>query len=160
MSEKPKAVRPKPVELRRNERKWTRPLMEAGWTAWPSILLERQHELGLDPLDVNILLQLAKHWWEADNPPYPSKRSIAAAIGVNPRTVQRRIERMEKVGLVHRRERRDPYGGTKTNAYLFDGLIKRATPYARQKLREIEERRKAKRTPRRRGLRLVDGGKQ
>jgi DNA-binding transcriptional regulator YhcF (GntR family) len=159
MSEKPKAGRSKQIELRRNERKWTRPLMEAGWTAWPSILLERQRELGLDALDVNILLQLAKHWWEADNPPYPSKRSIAAAIGVDPRTVQRRIERMEKVGLVRRRERRDPHGGTKTNAYLFDGLIQRATPYAREKLREIEDRRRAKRMPRRRGLRLVDGGK-
>jgi hypothetical protein len=49
--------------LRRNEEKWTAPLMDAGWTAIPSIILDKQHALGLDPVDVNILLQLAKHWW-------------------------------------------------------------------------------------------------
>ncbi len=37
--------------------------MDAGWTAIPSIILDKQHALGLDPIDVNILLQLAKHWW-------------------------------------------------------------------------------------------------
>ncbi len=43
----------------------------------PSIILEKQHALGLDAIDVNILLQLARHWWYRDNPPHPSKASIA-----------------------------------------------------------------------------------
>lgn len=37
--------------LRRNEEKWTAPLMDAGWTAIPSIILDKQHALGLDPVD-------------------------------------------------------------------------------------------------------------
>ena len=55
--------------IRRNEEKWTRTLMDAGWTVLPSIILEKQHALGLDAVDVNILLQLARHWWYKDNPP-------------------------------------------------------------------------------------------
>jgi hypothetical protein len=44
--------------LRRNEEKWTPTLMNAGWTVIPSILLEKQAALGLDAIDVNILLHL------------------------------------------------------------------------------------------------------
>ena len=32
------------------EKKWTKPLVDAGWTAIPSVIFERQHALGLDPL--------------------------------------------------------------------------------------------------------------
>lgn len=63
--------------LRRNEEKWTSTLMDAGWTVIPSIVLEKQAALGLDAIDVNILLHLAKHWWYRENPPHPAKTSIA-----------------------------------------------------------------------------------
>ena len=80
--------------LKVNERKWGKPLMDAGYTIFPSTILERQQALGLEPTDVNILLHLARHWGEKDNAPHPSKKSIAAAVGVHPRTVQRRKERL------------------------------------------------------------------
>lgn len=73
--------------LKRNEEKWSRALMEPGWTALPSIILEKQDALGLDAIDVNILLQLARHWWYSDNPPYPSKATLAKCIGVDPSTI-------------------------------------------------------------------------
>ena len=50
-----------------NERKWCKDLMDAGWTAFPSVIIERQGVLGLDALDVNILLHLASYWWTKDN---------------------------------------------------------------------------------------------
>ncbi len=50
-------------ELKMNEKKWTPALMKAGWTVIPSVILERQKALGLDPVDVNILLQLARNCW-------------------------------------------------------------------------------------------------
>ena len=59
--------------LNRNERKWGRQLMKAGWVAFPTTILEKQRALGLDALDINIILQIAKHWWETENPPFPSK---------------------------------------------------------------------------------------
>ncbi len=141
---KPAAATERASQLRQNEAKWTRVMMDAGWTAIPSIILEHQKALGLDPLDLNILLQLAKHWWQANNPPHPSKRRIAEAIGIDPRTVQRRITRLENVGLIRREARRGKYGGTSTNAYHFDGLIAKATPHARK---AIEQRKQQAKKP-------------
>ena len=103
-------------------------------------LLEKQDALGLDALDVNILMQLARRWWYSDNPPYPSKAEMAKCIGVDQSTIRRRIARMESVGFIQREKRftKRKFGGQDTNAYHFDGLIKAATPFAEEfvKLRE------------------------
>jgi len=127
-------------ELQINAQKWTKPLMDAGWTVMPTVIFERQKALGLDALDVNILLHLAGYWWTPDNKPHPSKRTIAAAIGVEPRTVQRHIARMESAGFIRRQQRRLPGKGSKTNIYHFDGLIKEALPFAKEKLAEKKRR--------------------
>ena len=121
-------------ELRVNEKKWTPGLWKAGWTALPDVVFERQQALGLDPLDINILLHIASYWWRRDSKPFPSKVTIAKAIGVDPRTVQRRIADMEKDGLVRREERRVVGHGSKTNIYHLDGLIAAAKPYAQEKI--------------------------
>jgi hypothetical protein len=123
-----------------NVKKWGRLLIEAGWTLVPNTFIERQKKLGLDPLDFNILLHLMSYWWEPNNKPRPSKKTIAAAVGRDPRTVQRRIARMEQEGFL-RRERRDgPGKGTQTNRYHFDGLIKAANPLAEEALAERKAR--------------------
>lgn len=144
-------------DLRINEQKWSKPLMDAGWTAIPTVIFERQSALGLDALDVNILLHLAGYWWTRDNKPHPSKKTIAAAINVAPRTVQRHIASMEKVGFIRREERRLIGGGSKTNLYHFEGLIKAALPFAKEKLEAKKKRAEddAKRTSRKRPLTAV-----
>ena len=76
--------------LQVNEKKWTPTLMKAGWTVLPNVLFERQQALGLDPLDINIILHIASYWWSESGKPHPSKVTIAKAIGVTPRSVQRR----------------------------------------------------------------------
>jgi DNA-binding transcriptional regulator YhcF (GntR family) len=126
--------------LRVNEKKWTKPLMDAGWTCIPSVIIERQQALGLDPIDINILMHLAAHWWTEDNKPFPSKVTIATALGVTPRTVQRRIAIMEKAGFIQREERRIAGKGSKTNRYHLDGLIRAVQPYAEEKLQERADR--------------------
>ena len=139
------AAEPSPEkEVRVNEKKWTKPLMRSGWTALPSVIIERQKALGLDALDMNIILHLTTYWWERDNKPHPSKKTIAEAIGVTPRTVQRRISALQAGGLIRREERRVRGKGSRTNLYHFDGLIDAAQPFAKEKLDEIEERRAAK----------------
>ena len=139
-----KARRTKPSQqvLKVNELKWGKPLMEAGFTVFPNILLQRQQALGLDTVDVNILLHLALHWWEKENAPHPSKKSLAAAIGVHPRTVQRRIAIMEGAGFITREQRRTDSNTNRTNRYHFDGLVEAATPYAEEALQERSRRRK------------------
>lgn len=36
--------------------------MKAGWTALPNVIFERQRALGLDAIDVNIILHIASYW--------------------------------------------------------------------------------------------------
>ena len=140
------AAKAKTAEVRINEKKWSKPLMAAGWTAIPSVIIERQKALGLDALDMNIILHLATYWWTPDNKPHPSKRTIAEAVGVTPRTVQRRITALQSAGFLKREERRVKGKGSHTNLYHFDGLIKAAQPYAKEKLEEIEKRKAARET--------------
>lgn len=120
--------------LRSNERKWTKTLMAVGWTALPSIILDKQPALGIDALDLNILLQLAKYWWNRDDLPYPSKDTLAESIGVNPSTIRKRIMRMEKEGLISRIRRHDQKGGQQSNFYSFEGLIEKMKPHAEEVL--------------------------
>jgi len=139
--------------LQRNEDKWGVALMQAGWTVLPSIILEKQDALGLDSVDLNILLQLARHWWYSDNPPHPSKAAIAKCIGVDRSTVRRHIARMEHDGLIEREKRFDAQvGRQEPNAYHFRGLIAAATAHAvdflamrNEQQREQDARRNRKR---------------
>jgi len=150
----PKAGQGNP-QVQKIEKRWGKQLTEAGWTAIPSVLLSHQHRLGLDPLNLNIILQIIKHWWEPGNPPFPSKTSIAKAIGIDVSTVRKRLRAMEKAGLLVRVERWDPHGGQKTNAYTFAGLIKKATPHAREELTERAARKKAKAAKAKPGAKLT-----
>lgn len=124
------------------EKKWGKPLTAAGWTAIPNVIFERAQAFPLEPLDIVIILNLAGYWWKAGNDPYPSKASLAAAIGVTPRTIQRRIAAMEKAGFIERIERKTARGGNLTNQYSLTGLIKAAKPFAEEHAAEREARRK------------------
>jgi hypothetical protein len=140
-------------QLTQNEKKWTKALMRAGWTVLPSVILERQQAIGLDALDLNILLHLARYWWYSENPPHPSKKAIAECIGIDKSTVRRRIARMEKDGLILREARYDKYG-QKTNVYRFDGLITAAAPFAKEAIaaRNQQKEDSAKRRTRKRPI--------
>jgi len=128
--------------LRRNEAKWSRPLMEAGWNAIPSIIIEKQQALGLDAVDMNIIIHLSNYWWTADNLPHPSVKTIADAIGLKPRAVQKRIKALDDLGLVTRQQRRKTRLGSDTNLYSFEGLINAALPFAEEKLQKRADRQK------------------
>lgn len=72
-------------KLRINEKKWSKPLMAAGWSAIPNVIIEKQEALGLDAVDMNIILHLAHYWWRPDNLPHPSIETIGKAIGLRAR---------------------------------------------------------------------------
>ncbi len=146
------------TDLRTNEKKWSKPLMDAGWTALPSVIIENQKQLGLTPLDLNIVLYLASKWWTAEGRPFPSKGTMAKAMDVHPRTIQKHVAGLEAAGYLRREERRTD-AGSKTNIYHLDGLIKAAKPFADEKLAEMKDKAEiAKRRQNRRGapkLRVV-----
>lgn len=129
------------------DKKWTKDLTAAGWTAIPNVLFERQSALGLDALDVCIVLHLSGYWWKADSDPYPSKATLAKAIGCSPRTVQRRIAAMEKAGFIKRTVKTSRHGGHQSNFYSLEGLIEAAKPYAKEHV-AIRKQRQAEREAR------------
>lgn len=125
-----------------NEEKWTKALWGAGWTGIPSVIYEKQHALGLDALDINIIAHLTIYWWKKNTLPHPSVATIAKAIGVKPRTIQKRMKAMEANGFITRHQRRREGLSNATNLYSFEGLIKAATPYALEKTAVKEENKK------------------
>ena len=127
-------------QLKVLEQKWTPEVIEAGWTVLPAALIEHQKALGLDAIDVNIILHLVNRWWTPDNRPMPSKNSIAEAMKIDPSTVRRRIQRMEKAKLIRREERRVSKVGSKTNIYHLDGLVEELKPFAAQMVEQKKAR--------------------
>jgi predicted transcriptional regulator len=134
--------------------------MAAGWNAIPNIIIEKQQALGLSPLDMNIILYLSSFWWEEKRLPFPSVDTIAKAVGVVKRTVQKRMAALEKAGLMQRIEWKLSKGGSDTNCYSFAGLIKEATPFAEEKLKqraENEAREKERLGRKKPKLTVIDG---
>lgn len=149
-------------EVRQNEAKWGKPLLAAGWTMLPNVMIRRLPALGIDAVDFAIITFLASFWFKADEPPFPRVRLIAESLSLDPRSVQRRISRLVKDGLLTRIPRyNDATGGRRSNAYSFEKLIAKATPYADEavKQRELknEERRleEASTARRKKPLKLV-----
>lgn len=135
VAEAPSSPPPAPKQ-RSNETKWGKAIIKAGWTCIPNILIRRQKTLGIDSVDLNILLHLLTYWWEDENLPHPSKETLAKAIGVNASTIQRHIRRMEAGGLLRRIERRREGDRNDTNLYDLTPLREILEPHAQQELDE------------------------
>ena len=133
---------PEKSTLKANEQKWGKENIEAGWTLIPNALLVHQASLGLTPMDLNILLQIARYWWEPGNHPFPAKKTLADSIGVTPRTIQKRIQEMEKASFIERIQRRESKKGSKTNIYRLTPLIKALLPYSKDMIAERALRQK------------------
>ena len=125
------------------EARWTKPLADAGWTALPNIVLLKQAALGLKPMHVNIIMQIARHWWEPEKAPYPSVGTLAKAIGVKERAIRGHIKDMVEAGFLEKKHQYSAKGGQTSNRYTFDGLIKRCRPFAEEMLAVRKEKKAA-----------------
>lgn len=113
-------------------------------------------------MDLNILLHLAGNWWNPGSNPFRTKKSLALAIGVHPRTIQKRIEEMERWGYIKRIYRKAGVGDNLPNEYDLSGLIEKVRPFAEEKLAE-RAKREAEKTAtitRKKPLKLVEGSKK
>lgn len=97
--------------------------MNGGFAALPTMLLQRQKELGITPLQINILLNLVDHWFEASVLPFPSYRTLAARIGVSARTLQRAVQDLKKLRLLERQKRFVPGKGQSSNYFSLQNLV-------------------------------------
>ena len=127
---RPKTTEP-PTPKRRAAERWGDSVIARGFTVLPTMLFWAQARLGLKPDEFNVVLQIAAHWWDANEDARPSKDTLADRMGKDPRTIQRHIAALEAKGLVVRRARYRPSrGGQAPNSYSLDGLVK--------KLQELE----------------------
>lgn len=128
-------------KLKESEKKWGKEAIAAGFTVFPNTLLTKQHALGLDCYHLVIILQIHKHWWYADNAPFPSHASLAAAMNTDRSTVKRKLNELQSWGLVTWKKRKNKKGGQASNVYDLSGLIGHVKKYA---VEEVAERAKQK----------------
>jgi hypothetical protein len=108
---------------------------EAGFQAVPDVLLRFQSRLGLDPVEVVILLNITMHWWEVDDLPYPAPAMIARRMGMSTRAVEKRLAALQARGFLRRgpRERKEGGRTARLSIRRFDpsGLVEKLQPLAR-----------------------------
>ena len=110
---------------RASEKKWGKPVVDYGFCIIPSLLLHAQERLGINAVQLNIIMHLADFWWVRERMPYPSKAVLAHRMGLSERQIQRQMVELEEAGLVGRVQRTRPGRGKTTNAYDLTGLVKR-----------------------------------
>jgi DNA replication protein DnaD len=132
------------AKTRANVKKWTQTVLDPGFTWVPNVLLLKQEELGLDSVDLNILLQLACHWWKSESPPYLSKKTIARRIGRDPSTVRRRITNLVARGFIDRIRRNGKDRAQRVNAYSLKPLVLKLHPFAVALKKARAEKRKGR----------------
>src|SRR6218665_3869068 len=120
--------------VRENEKRWGKAVMDAGWTCIPSTIILRQQALGLDPVDMNIVLVIAAYWWKANQLAFPSKKLIADTIGKDPTTERRGPAKLEKDGMIERHMMAEPGGRHNSNKYRLTGMIAGAEPLAKEEI--------------------------
>ncbi len=101
------------------DKKWGS-IIKVGWTGVPNILLKEQGKLGLKALELNVLINLIRFWWVAENIPFPSPEKMSVEMGVSERTVYRAIASLEKNGFITRIQEED-----KPTKYDLSNLIKK-----------------------------------
>jgi DNA-binding transcriptional ArsR family regulator len=117
--------KPKKDTRRESEKKYGKPVMDYGFCIVPSLLMQAQGRLGLNPAQFNIIMQLADMWWTADQSPWPTKKLIADRLGMSDRQVQRHLADLENNGLIERIGRTRPGRGKTSNVYDLGGLVER-----------------------------------
>lgn len=102
-----------------------------GWQGIPDLLLKKQYDLELTATDLVVLLNITMEWWDAEQLPHPRPSQIAKNMGVDTRTVERSIKRLQDKNLVERLPSK-PIGesGRKVREYTLSGLKTRLLKYA------------------------------
>lgn len=147
------ALRPPKEESKRNlERRWSKEVLEPGFTFVPSVILRAQARLHINATELALLLHLIDHWWEDDTMPFPSKKRLAERLGVSDKTVQRAMKRLEEEGLIKREPRSHASGGQASNRYDLSPLVDKLKPIARDMVEARDEAAATRRAASRPGL--------
>jgi predicted transcriptional regulator len=103
------------------QEKWGTAL-EAGFLVIPTVLIHAQSKLGLDSIDLAVLLNLITHWWEKGAYPFVAPKTIAKRVGVDTRTIERHLKKLEDNGFILRRRPRRTEEGIYIRNYDLNPL--------------------------------------
>lgn len=116
---------------------------KAGFQLVPNVLFRFQKHLEIDSVDVVILLNLSLHWWGPSSLPFPSPALIAKRMGVSRRTIERRMQALERRGFIKRLPARVlEEGRPKARRIEMSGLVEKLEEAA---LRGLAQRQFVKR---------------
>lgn len=121
--------------------RWSPQVMSLGFTVVPNLLLRGQNRLGLSAEEFNVVLHLAQMWWDAGDPPHPSKALLARRMGIKERQVQRHLASLEKKKLIQRVARHKGPKNQTSNAYLLTGLVQQMVALVPEFRKEQEQKR-------------------
>jgi hypothetical protein len=126
------------------ERIWGKAVYKHGYAGIPSILIQAQQRLGINSMQINIIVQLLDYWFEPSRKPFPMKKELATRIGVTEKTIQNNIRALELAGLIQRQMRRTAAGDWNSNIYDLDGLIAKVQDLEPEFAAEKKQRKEAK----------------
>lgn len=141
-----KAKKPTETDDKELERKWGKKVIACGYTAVPSVLIRGQQRLGLTPVQLNVLLQLLDHWWRRDSLPFPSKKTIASRLDMDPRYIQKVIAQLEQAGFIRRIARTTRFGDRDSNAFDLTGLVDKLKALEPEFTKAKEDKRRIQKT--------------
>lgn len=127
------------------ERIWGKPVLSHGYTGVPSILIKAQCQLGITPLQMNIIIQLLDYWHDPERKPFPTKQDLADRMNVTGKTIQNNMRQLEQAGLVRREARKTACGDWSSNIYHLDGLVERIKKLEPEFTEAREKKRQAQR---------------
>ena len=107
--------------------RWGEKLIDSGFCIIPEMVIKKWSLTGLDATDLAIITNLAAYWWTSDKLPHPSTTTLARNLSVSKRTIERRIRKMVKLGLLSRGAEIQEGGenGPVVKEFNLSGLIKR-----------------------------------
>ena len=126
------------------EKIWGKAVYSHGYAGIPSIFIQAQRRLGINPTQMNIIIQLLDYWHEPTRRPFPTKKDLSKRIGVTDKTIQNNIRALEQAGLIKRQQRKTAAGDWNSNIYDLSGLIDKVRALEPEFAAEKKKRRDAK----------------
>lgn len=106
--------------------RWPHGIADSGWWPVPDLLTKYAGAIGLDAADVGLMSAFGNYQHNPSKPVWPGYERVAAEIGLNEKTVRRRVDawtRGLRKGLWERRRRKDARGMLTTNELRPTGIL-------------------------------------
>jgi DNA replication protein DnaD len=126
--------------------KWGDALRQ-GFVVIPWVMLRRQKELGLESLELVVLLHLIASWWDTASAPYPSSKAVAKRMDVSVRTVQRCLKALQAKGFLLKQQPSLANDGTSiVTRYDLTPLAARLTDIVKDQIKLAQEAKREERS--------------